>query len=215
MPSPKRAGLPSFWVTDLAKILVGDQPCRLQAWLKGHLNLIKRPREDSASLAKWKTEHTTLLQWEISNLKVAGWTVRVEQFFRVTGQAAIVSGKTDIIAQQDGQRPVIEDCKSGAPSETHIAQLELYLTLIPMAWQSPSMIFNGEVVYPTHRVAVTPADALELKPKLFALVKQLATDVRPPASPSESACRFCEVGDDDCPDRFVARTDADVLTTEW
>src|ERR1700680_2269404 len=111
MPDLRR-GLPSFWVTGLAKLLVGDQPCHLSIWAKGHLKLESGPR--SSSFSVWKTSHTTMLTAILADLKAEGWKTTVERYLRVTGQTAILAGKPDVIAQgKEGCRPKIVDAKSG------------------------------------------------------------------------------------------------------
>ncbi len=71
------------------------------------------------------------------------------------------------------------------------------------------MVFDGEVIYSDHSVKVTPPEAQAIRPKLFALLRKLGSDVRPEATPSPSACRFCDVSVTDCPDRF-SETDENV-----
>ena len=215
MASAKRDGLPSFWTTHLAKVLSGDQPCYRQAWLQGHFNLEKRPRTDDGSLATWKANHTEMLRVETEKYRAAGWKCDVERFFRVTGQHAIISGKADLIAQKPDMRPRIIDTKSGKERGSDITQVLVETILIPMAWNVPSMQFEGVVVYPHGEVIVTPKDAAELKPKLFERVKWLGMlQVKPEPSPSESTCRFCDVNDQDCPDRFVGSA-PEVTTNEF
>ena len=197
--------LPAFWCTAIAKSLSGDQPCLLSTWIGGR-NKEKRPREDATSLAVWKTNHTVQLAETVSRIMADGWTCAVESFFRVTGQTAILSGKADCIAQRADSRPLIVDVKSGQPRDSDVIQVAIEMVMIPLAWESHSMIFNGQVVYQTYDVQVTPAQATELKPKIVTLLKQLGTMPRPEASPSEVACRFCDVPDSECPDRFKVET---------
>lgn len=210
----KREGLPSFHVRSIAKLLVGEQPCYLQPWLSGHYTFAKRQREDNGALTRWKADHTKQLQEEVRALKVHGWKVQVEQFFRLTGQTAILTGKPDAICQQQGKRPLIVDVKSGQPKDSDTAQVEIYQAVIPLVWKSPAMMFDGEVVYPTHRVPVKWADAEALKPRLFELLRQLASEEWPVPNPSESACRFCSVPDSECTVRWKGET-PDVLCSEF
>jgi hypothetical protein len=210
-----RAGLPAFWVTSLAKILVGEQPCQFETWMKAHYEIEKRPRSDAGSLAKWKADHTEQLQAEIVRLKAAGWRCTIEKYFRVTGQTAILAGKPDVIVQAPNKRPKIVDVKSGRERDSDTMQVLIYMVTIPMAWQAPTMIFDGEVVYPTYRIHVEPAEAEAIRPKLFALVKQLAGTTRPDPTPSEVNCRFCDVNETDCPQRYVATETVDILTSEF
>lgn len=211
--STPRPGLPQFYATGLAKILVGEQPCRLEAWLKGHLNIEKRQSDFTA----YKIRHTELLTAEVERLKAEGWKVTVERFLRIKGATAILTGKPDIIAQKPNWRPKVVDVKGGAPKESDVAQVQIYMVAVPMAWNAPGMIFDGQVVYasPTLPVLVKAASIPTFKPKLFSLLRELAVyPNRPDASPSESNCRFCDVTEADCPSRWN-EADAEVLTSEW
>ena len=207
-----REGLPAFWTTGLAKLLVGDQPCHLEAWVKAHYQLEKR--EQSASLVKYKMDHTAMLTDEVDRLKADDWKVLKERFFKLVGKTAILSGKPDIIAQRSGDRPKIVDTKSGEPKDSDVAQVCAYCIAIPLAWASPDMIFEGEVVYPTHRVKVAAHEVGPMREKLFPLLKTLASSTRPDPSPSEGACRFCDVPDELCGSRFQGKT-SDVLVSEF
>lgn len=209
----KKDGLPSFWITHIAKALVGDTVCLLQPYLLGHYKVEKRP--NSFDSATWRANHTELLNLTLDRLTTQGWTSKVEgaNFFRVVGTAAIVSGKPDAVARKGAAIKVI-DTKTGAPSESHVAQVALYCLLLPIAWNRPDLQINGEVVYATHTVPVFWERAQELKGKAFGMIKRLASEDRPVASPSESSCRFCDISKTDCPDR-VDEAAPDIHTSEW
>lgn len=207
-----RPGLPSFYVTSLAKILVGEQPCHLEAWAKAHLQLPKTPQ--SPQMAAWKVNHTAMLTTEVDGLNADGWKTTVEQFFRLTGTTAILSGKPDVICQKKDARPKIVDIKSGSPKESDMLQVQIYMIAIPLAWESPSMIFEGEVVYSTHRVKIEAHEVGPVKERLFPLLRKLAGAQKPDPSPSESSCKFCEVPDEVCGSRWVGET-PNVLVSEW
>lgn len=203
MATVKRPGLPEFWATGLAKILVGDQPCRFQAWINGHFRIEKRPQEDDGWLAQYKIDHTLQLTSAVRDFTDDGWKCRVEQWMKLSGQRASITGKPDIIRTKDGERPVITDIKSGSVRESDIVQVQVYQIIVPIVWGSPTMQFVGHVKYPTVDLHSTPTEANALKPKLFALVKELASDVAPEPSPSPSNCRFCSVSETDCPSRWT------------
>ncbi len=207
-----REGLPSFWCTGLAKVLVGDQPCLRSAWLQGRYKF-ERSQQDSAALTLWKANHTELLSKTVDAVKADGWKCSVEKFWRVTGQTAVISGKADLIAQKTDERPAIIDVKSGTPRESDVCQVAIQMVTIPMAWNSPTMIFDGAVYYGSHAVEVKPAQAEALKPKLFAMLKFLGVNGKPDAAPSESACRFCDAPAELCAERYDEET-APSATTE-
>lgn len=211
----KRAGLPEFWATGLAKLLVGDQPCQFEAWIKGHYRL-EKSRRDDRRLTEWLAAHTEQLQAATAKARADGWRCQVEQYFRVQGASGILVGKTDLVLQHADRAAVVCDIKSGAPKDRDAAQVMIYMIALPLAWKVPTMPFEGRVVYPTHTVEVASADAQALKPRLFALLQRLGSPDRPAASPSVSACRWCDVSATDCPDRVDAPAESvDVLTSEW
>lgn len=207
-----KSGLPYFYATVIAKALVGDKPCLLEPWLKSRFEIQKRER--GAHFAKWKVDHTAMMETEIAILKAAGWRLRVEQYFRLTGKQAVLGGKPDIIAQQINKRPMVIDCKSGVPRDSDVTQVQIYMIAIPLVWGAPEIIFNGEVAYIDHRVPV-PAGSLDaIRPRVFAMLRQLAAETRPDAVPSEGACRFCDITKTDCPERWDEGSQA-VLTSEF
>ncbi len=214
----KKPGLPDFYATGLAKALVGDQPCLFEPWMKGHYTFDKASR--SSNLAQWKLDHTAQLHAEVERLKGDGWKTTVEKYFRLTGQTAIIVGKPDVIAQAENKRPKIVDVKSGKPRDSDVAQVLIYMVVIPMVWKAPHMIFEGEVVYSggglTHRVKIDAREADAMRARLFPLVRRLAVnEVAPDPAPGESNCRFCDVTKADCPTRFEQTDEVPFLTSEF
>ncbi len=153
-----------------------------------------------------------MLQVHVAEMRNAGYHVDVERFFRVTGKYAVVSGKVDAILRMDGKRPIIVDFKSGKPRDSDVGQVLLEMVMIPLAWEAPDMQFAGQVIYKNDPpVQLMAKQALDLKPKLFALLKQLGTMERPTPSPSRDACRYCSVPDEECGQRFQ---DSDDVNTD-
>lgn len=212
MASTLRNGLPEFWTTALAKALSGDQPCHLAPWLAAHYRLEKRERDDEsqAKLAKWKADHSAMLTSQVEKMRSEGWKVDVERYFKTHGQKANVAGKADIVAQKADVRPLIVDVKSGSPRDSDVLQVIVEMILIPMAWEK-RMIFSGLVVYPTHEVNIKASEAEELKPRLFALIKKLSITTRPDPSPGKLQCKFCDVSEFDCPDRWKETDETQAL----
>jgi CRISPR/Cas system-associated exonuclease Cas4 (RecB family) len=202
MPTTKRAGLPEFWVTKLSGLLIGDQACRFASWIQGHYQIEKRIR-DGSNLVEWKATHGKMVRDRAEELKADGWTVRLESqnFFKLKGNVAIVSGKPDIIARK-GDVTLVSDCKGGAILDKNTAQVVIYQVIVPMAWGRPDLHMEGEVVYPSAKIPVPWATADKLRGKLIEIIKELATSTKPDATPSEMECRFCDVRKEDCPNRF-------------
>lgn len=211
MPSEPRKGLPSFWCTGIAKALSGEQPCPLTLWLSGHTVLEKRIRDDQGTLAAWKANHSAMLATLVERLQREGWKVKKEAFFRVAGQTAILAGKADAVTQAPDRRPKVWDTKSGQPSDSDVTQVLIEMVMLPLAWGSPEMLFDGAVVYDSHTVELKPSDAERIKPQVFAKLREMARAERPAAAPSRDACRFCDCTKDDCAERFVEAPDATTL----
>lgn len=209
--------LPSFWVTHVAKALSGDQPCLRPLWLFSR-GYEKRPDDDPGKMAKWRADHSALIQKAVAAAKAQGWAAKVEQWIQVTGAHAVIKGKVDLITQKADNRPRVVDCKGGEPRDTDVTQVLLYQRLVPLSWKAPSMQFDGAVWYgegvkPTR---TTPAQADDLWPTASALVKTLALQAEAPDPlPSQSACRFCAVRDVDCAARWKGDDDEGGTTSDF
>lgn len=205
------AKLPEFWASHVAKVIVGEQPCLLSVWARPHLGFEKpmETPERQAGLTLWKQTHTEMLDQTAGLIEELGWKVRKEVFFRIAGSTASVAGKVDLTAQKDKERPLIIDTKGGEPRESDVAQVLTYMCLLPLAWNAPTMLFNGRVVYRNHpAVDLTPKHAADFKPGLMKLLKRLGSTEQPQAYPSRDSCRWCEVPELICPDRYVEVPDA-------
>ncbi len=213
MATQPRTGLPQIWVTHLAGLLIGDRQCETAAWMKAHFLIEKRDRGfDSAG---WKADHQSLLAATADRLTLGGWTMKRENqnFFRCTGSTAVVSGKPDLVGRK-GAAVRVWDTKTGAPKEADTAQVAIYILLLPLVWNTPNLQIDGCVVYKDHDVSVHWETAQPMRPTLFALIRRIAGAGRPAAIPSESECRWCDLVDADCADRFTtAATSAS--TVEW
>ena len=214
MAPNKQSGLPEFWISWIAKALVGDQPCLYESWLKGHGSPDKVAR--STDFAAWKATHTAMMFAERDRLKAEGWKVRVESYVKLTGRTAILAGKADLIAQKPGCRPLIIDCKGGTPRDSDEAQVSIYQTIVPIVWDSPAMQFEGRVVYqpPIPTVVIPPDKAHAIREALFSLLRRLGQTTPPEPAPSEGSCRFCDVASTSCPSRFQG-SEPTVLTMEF
>lgn len=203
--------LPAFWVTQLAKVLSGDQPCQRPLYLFSR-GADKRPRDNDGDMATWRANHSAQLQKLEDEARAKGWSVRKETWVQVTGVHAVIKGKVDLVCQQAEKRPLVVDAKGGKPHDADVTQVLCYQVLLPLAWKSPTMQFNGAVQYADGTtVQTTPKQAEELKPKLFELVKRLATlAIAPEPNPSRSACLFCDVTDADCGKRWTENDEGGV-----
>jgi len=208
-----RSGLPTVWTTHLAKALVGENACLLQPWLTARFKFDRRG--DETALVQWKANHTTLLTDIVAQYRKDGFKCQVERFFKAPGRFVNLTGKADLIAQKTDVRPLIIDAKSGSPKDSDVAQVMVEMLAVPLAWQAPAMVFDGLVIYPTHQVKVTPAEANGLRSKAFGLLKQLGTMARPAPSPSRDNCLWCVVPKSECPDRWSEVELPEVVNEEF
>lgn len=201
MPTLARKGLPEVWPSSLSSILAGDQSCLLKSWLPAHFRLDKMP--GTFDFANWKIEHTALLNVTVKRLEKDGWKCSIEDQnrFRVTGTTCILVGKPDIVARK-GTKIRAVDCKTGEPKDAHGVQVGIYMIALPLGWERPTLYVEGEVAYKGHQVYVEPEEVQGLKPRLFALLRQMGASERPSATPSEKGCLYCEIQAVDCPDRY-------------
>lgn len=188
-----RNGVPEFWATTIAKVLAGDQSCLLAPWHRARFRWPKKPQ--SPQMAQYKADHTAMLQDTVAKMRADGWGCRLEQYFNVPGHYAAIAGKADLVAKQQDKRPLIVDVKTGDPRESDVIQVLIEMVMIPISWNAPSMLFNGQVIYRAHTVDLTPADAEAMKPKMFAMLKRLGTIPQPEPSPGKGVCLYCDMPD--------------------
>jgi hypothetical protein len=212
----RKDSLPEFWPSHLAKILSGDQSCRFNVWLKSHYDI--QVRKSDFDFKSWKVDHTALLNKRVASLEKQGWTCEVESqnYFKLTGKSAVLPGKPDIIAKKD-KKILVVDAKTGKPQDAHAVQVAIYMTAIPMVWSRPNLYMEGEVCYGDHIVTVSKEMAESIAPKLFTLLKDLGSDVIPRAIPSKADCRWCEILESECPDRWKEgqQASAEVAVTDF
>ncbi len=204
------SGLPEFWVTSVAKALSGDQPCLLSVWLPGR-TYIKRTPRDPAQQALWNTQHSEQLMATQDRLSATGAsTIMKEHYFKMAGRTAKLAGKIDLIglfvSDDPSERTIwrVVDCKGATPSDAHVVQVMIYMAVLPRILpESKHATIDGRVVYPTHTVEISQDQAAVFAPQLWALMNRLGDSEKPAASPSRDACRFCDIPESLCTERYV------------
>lgn len=198
MATPRK-GLPEVWPSGLAKWLSGESSCGFQYWFKAHHTKYEKAPSDF-DFAAWRIEHTALVKVRMQELEADHWNVSVESanYFRIKGSTAILCGKPDIVARRNGVTKVV-DCKGGVPKDEHLIQVVIYMIALPMSWSAPGLYVEGEVYYRTHAVPVGPERALEIKPRVFAALRELGAEQPLEARPSERECKWCDLTAADCP----------------
>ena len=119
---------------------------------------------------------------------------------------AVIHGRTDLIAVFPDGRTVIYDAKTGQESASHIARVQLYMYLLPIAqsgvWRGAK--FEGALVYADGSERRIPADSVDdaFVSRLAEFMRKMTSDMPPRRVPSLSECRRCELTGADCPDRM-------------
>ena len=174
-----RRANPYLHATWVAKALVGDKSCLWAYWFKANnQGFAKVP--STFDSARWNMEHTQLLDELAAKLEVQGCQVFIERQndFRVESRRSgvVISGTPDIIAIHPDGRAVIYDVKTGQPSASHTAQVQLYMYLVPRARDSRlrGTTFEGKVVYRDDREVKLPSSSVdsEFIAKVTAFVRQ-------------------------------------------
>lgn len=202
--------LPNSFVTHLTGILSGDDVCELRPWLQARHNF----KDEGKDWTKWRIKHTAMVQEKADELMTDGWTVRLESenYWRLKGETAMLSGKPDIVAERDGVFRIV-DTKGGEPENKHRIQVAVYLIALPLSWKRQLQI-HGVIAYADHEVYVERDEAEHVKSALFALMKRIGSADTPIARPSWKECRFCSVPATHCPVK-ISEPQGEVLTSEF
>lgn len=202
--------LPNSFVTHLTGIIEGSEVCELRPWLQAR----HKYKADGKDWTAWRVQHTALVQQQASVLQGDGWMVRLESenYWRLKGESAMLSGKPDIVAERDAIFRVV-DAKTGQSEDKHRVQVAVYLVALPLAWKRQLRI-HGVVAYPDHEVYVEQDEADHVKPALFALMKRIGSADTPMARPSWKECHFCSVPAIHCPVK-ITKPQGEVLTSEF
>ena len=207
---------PYLYVTWIPRYLTGEKSCLWAAWFKANFQNYEKMPSDFDS-AKWNMEHTDLLTELVDRLEEQGCQVFIESqnIFKVESPRSgfVISGKPDVIAVHPDGRVVVYDVKTGQESASHVAQVQLYMYLLPKAqgarWRG--MKFEGAVVYKGGREVPIPADSVNeaFVSRLAKFMRKMSSPMPARKVPSLPECRFCELTSADCPDRMEPDTDSD------
>ena len=199
---------PYMYVTWIPRYLTGEKSCLFAAWFKAnHQGYAKMPSDFNS--AKWNMEHTDLMNELVEELEERGCQIFIERqnSFRVESSRScvVVGGTPDIIAVHPDGRTVIYDAKTGQKSASHIAQVQLYMYLLPKSqlkrWRGVE--FEGAVVYADGNEKRIPADSVDdaFVSRLAEFMRKMVSDMPPRRVPSLAECGWCELTSADCPDR--------------
>jgi len=199
----RRDGKPYVWATWLAKLLGADAQCQWQFWFKAHYKH-KKFQTDAQNLIEWNADHTDLMTEIRAELEAHGWICAVEDdnAFKIDGKTAVVAGKPDLVATMPGHVLVV-DGKTGKQREADVWQVLLYLYARVLATKDATAKVVGEVRYRSGTSTVTPALLTTDRTDAIARTIHLLADSHAPKrSPSRYECAKCDIGFEDCPDRY-------------
>jgi len=202
---------PYTWVTWVTGILSADDSCRWAAWAKSQFICAKRPDQNAANLATWKSEHADLVAQRARELRADGWTVTFEDQnkFTLEGRATTLAGAPDIVATK-GIDVLASDAKTGQRKGKDIWQVRIYqLALFLSRRFADDRRYIGEVVY---KDGILPLEQLDPKDRdrIVALLAEVGGAVVPERVPSARECAYCDIAA--CQDR-VAETAAVISET--
>ena len=200
---------PYMPVTGISRYLTGDKSCIFAAWFKANHQGYKKMPSDFDS-AKWNMEHTDLMNALVEELEERGCQIFIERqnSFRVESarSGVVVGGTPDIIAIHPDGRTVIYDAKTGQESASHVAQVQLYMYLLPKSqierWKGKR--FEGAVVYADGSERHISADSVDdaFVSRLAEFMRKMTSPVPSRRVPSLAECGWCELTSADCPDRM-------------
>ena len=160
--------------------------------------------------AEWHMAHTDLLNEFADRLQARGCELFIERQneFRAESSSSgmVIHGRPDIIAVDPDGRATIYDVKTGRESDSHVAQVQLYMYLVPRAtngdWSGTT--FDGGLVYPDGRERPIPADSVDdaFMNRVGEFMCRMLADTPARRVPSAVECRFCDIGSADCAERI-------------
>ena len=146
-------------------------------------------------------EHTDLMNELVEELEERGCQIFIERqnSFRVesTRSGVVVGGTPDIIAIHPDGRTVIYDAKTGQESASYIAQVQLYMYLLPKSqlirWSGKK--FEGAVVYADGSERRISADSMDdaFVSRLTEFMRKMTSHMPPRRVPSLAECGWCEL----------------------
>ena len=206
MTRPRRN--PYMHITWIARPLVGERSCLWAPWYKTNNQGFQKVPSTFDS-ARWNMDHTDLMNELADRLEARGCRLFIERQndFRTESpnSGMVISGRPDIIAVDPEGRATIYDVKTGQETDSHVAQVQLYMYLMPKAknglWRGAT--FDGALVYRDGREKLIPASSVD-EPfirRVAEFMRKMVSDTPARRVPSAPECRFCDIGSADCSER--------------
>jgi hypothetical protein len=193
----------------LTWLLSGEKSCRWASWFQAHHRDFDRaPDDDQSNLAKWKMQHTELMEKARNRMERRRYAVATEwqNQFRLRGKTGIIlAGKPDLIAVK-GDMGVILDAKTGRPWEADVVQVMIYMWAVPQCFDEyQGVTFRGRLLYKNGKEVTIPAEQVDeaFERKLVRLIEKVGGSKPLRKVPSADECRFCPISRKECPERVL------------
>ena len=199
---------PYMYATWIARYLVGEKSCQWAAWFKTNNQGFDRVPSTFDS-ARWNMEHTDLLNELADRLEARGCRLYIERQNEFKTESPnsglVIHGRPDIIAVDPEGRTTIYDVKTGQESDSHVAQVQIYMYLVPKAkggrWRGTT--FDGGLVYKDGTEKAIPASSVNgaFVNRVAEFMRRMMSDTPARRVPSAPECGWCDIGSADCPER--------------
>jgi hypothetical protein len=196
---------PYVWTTWITKLLAQENHCVWASWFQAHYQQYEKVASDFP-LEQWRAEHSQMVAELAAALRVDGYKVSVEDenFFKVQSKnGATLSGKSDLVAGRDGHVIVI-DCKTGQRRASDEQQVLIYMRMLPLYFpQYQGLVITGRVQYRDGQVDLGPEKLdTQFETNLRHIMECVTGAAVPVRTPSLQECRYCNLTQNDCPDRM-------------
>jgi len=171
-----------------------------------------------ADFEAWVINHTQLVNVCAADMERLGYQVYVENqnhFIIRNKHGLAFAGQPDIVAVKDDEAIVI-DCKTGKPRNAHDCQALLYMLCLPHVDKPYRQCrLSGRLVYPRDWTDI-PAWRLtdEFRKQFRDMMAMLGSDIEPRRTPGPFECRFCDITDNDCPDKDNSAVSTPIVNDE-
>lgn len=205
----RRRSNPYIYATWITRPLVGERSCLWAPWFKTNNQGFEKMPSDFDS-ARWNMDHTDLMNELADRLEARGHRLFIERQNEFKAESStsglVIHGRPDIIGVDPDGRATIYDVKTGRESDSHVAQVQLYMYLVPRAqdgrWSGTT--FDGALVYPDGREKPIPAASVDeaFVTRTAEFMRKMMSDTPARRVPSMMECRFCEITSADCSERI-------------
>lgn len=179
----------------LAKYLSGDRQCLYAMYGQANYQLPKQ--ESTFDQERYKLRHQEALVPYAAQLRQEGYTVYTEDSnaCKMTSRMGpVLSAQCDIVALREDE-DVIVDIKTGRPAAKDIAQVKLYMAIVPAVrlhgiQDTPA----GRLVYSDGVFDIDPSHITdEFKAQVQDIIRTVTLAEPPAPVPSAGECRFCPI----------------------